>query len=540
MLTLPATYVSCGLIPTTLTLCFVAWIAAECSLHLADLIQSVPCRNGKVVLREQDGGQTNEEEEDREISKDEEYDERDAGMLLQDRLRRAVTTNHDFCVHVEYSQTFGALAGPRAYWMSQFLFYGCVTCLNIGSIVYTAQVVDTVLGNWCQPYGTVGVLWRIDKENSGLQWIQWDAATKCSKDQLREGSCVPFSSSDTSVDGMHMIWSAGMFLTTLVFLPLSLLDLKENVSWQIAGFLILVATSLQFIFQFLTWPLNDNQDMTAEQAHHHYDRASLNQRSLSDILWGTDWEDMLGVVLFNFALVLVIPAWLYERNQDVSIPSVVYGSSALSTVLYIALGVTGSLAMPHVASNMLESLMSGGTGSGGRLSLQLCASVYAVAIIGLGIPLFSVLTRLNVLSACTSEWQANMLAVYVPFVLSWMLQGGSAITNLLNWGGMIFTGLVAFILPLVLALYVALDKRNEFAFNRSIDSDSDTVRSRYDPRTRIMKLIIGDDESSIIGNYYGGGGEWSRKIKSLRFLLAVTTLALIWAITGNTLSAWRR
>jgi len=38
-------------------------------------------------------------------------------------------------------------------------------------------------------------------------------------------------------------------------------------------------------------------------------------------LWGTDWSDMFGVILFNFAAVIVVPAWLYERKPDVCVHS---------------------------------------------------------------------------------------------------------------------------------------------------------------------------------------------------------------------------
>ena len=48
---------------------------------------------------------------------------------------------------------------------------------------------------------------------------------------------------------------------------------------------------------------------------------------------------------------------------------------------------------------------------------------------------------------------ANCLAVYLPFTMSWLFYSGDAITQLLSWGGMLFTTLVAFILPLLIALH---------------------------------------------------------------------------------------
>ena len=37
-------------------------------------------------------------------------------------------------------------------------------------------------------------------------------------------------------------------------------------------------------------------------------------------LWGYDWSDLFGVVLFNFSLVVAVPAWLYEREKHVNVP----------------------------------------------------------------------------------------------------------------------------------------------------------------------------------------------------------------------------
>lgn len=193
--------------------------------------------------------------------------------------------------------------------------------------------------------------------------------------------------------------------------------------------LVLFIVSLQFIIQFVT--------------------TGLQPSNLT--WWGDDWNDLLGVIIFNFALVIAIPAWLYEREPHVDVPTVINYSSFIAVVLYMLIGLLGAMAMPNVADNMLESMMSGAFGT----MLSLGASLFAFAIVGLGIPLFSVLTRLNLTgSGLCSLRTGNMLAVYGPFAAAWMLYDGQAITKLLSWGGIIFTSLVAFILPLILSIYV--------------------------------------------------------------------------------------
>jgi Tryptophan/tyrosine permease family len=389
MLNLPATYVRSGIIPTTTTLIFVCLLSSRCSLHMANTISKVP-------------------------------------------------NNIEFQQEVEYSDVFRHFLGSQWYITTQIIFLCCITCLNISSIVDTSQVVDTFIGNWI-PGGTVALqlfshstqqqyepdaaefiektfFWHI------VQFARWDRS-ECTTDEVEQGLCLPFAGCD------GILLTLGTLITTLLFLPLALLDLKENAWWQVAGLLILLIVSLQFLVQFA---------MTG-----------LKPSNLT--WWGDDWNDLLGVIIFNFALVIAIPAWLYEREPHVDVPLVINYSSFVVVILYMLIGLLGAMAIPHVADNMLESMMSGAFGT----MLSLGASLFAFAIVGLGIPLFSVLTRLNLTgSGLCSLRTGNMLAVYGPFAAAWMLYDGQAITKLLSWGGIIFTSLVAFILPLILSIYV--------------------------------------------------------------------------------------
>jgi hypothetical protein len=46
------------------------------------------------------------------------------------------------------------------------------------------------------------------------------------------------------------------------------------------------------------------------------------------------------------------------------------------------------------------------------------------------------------------------LVVYLPWGLGWLFYQGAAINELLDWGGILFTGAIAFLLPLYLAVRV--------------------------------------------------------------------------------------
>jgi hypothetical protein len=116
--------------------------------------------------------------------------------------------------------------------------------------------------------------------------------------------------------------------------------------------------------------------------------------------------------------------------------------------------------------------------------MQLGSSLFAFMIIGLGIPLFSVLTRMNLTgSGLCSHGTGNALAVYLPFSISWLLYQGEAVTELLSWGGTLFTSIVAFILPLLLALHTVM----EFDMEGSIEVYYGYFTSK---RSQIWALVL--------------------------------------------------
>jgi amino acid permease len=368
ILQLPYQYQQSGIIPTTLCLICVAVLSAFCSLHMANTVSQVP-------------------------------------------------NNKKFTQRIEFSDPFRIFWSERAYKVTQILFFLTTVCLNIAAIVDTAETVDSFLGfHW----KTIAV--SLDS-STGEHFQEWFHNGPCTRRQVKLNECDPFN--DLEVTGNFLL-TAGYVLTTIVFLPLCLADLKENTLWQIFGFGLLVSLSAYFCFDL-------------SQYHLTLEHVSV---------WGHQWSDMMGVILFNFSLVLAIPAWLNEKKDTVSVRHTIVVSTAISTALYVSVGIIGALAIPHVNVNMLSPMLSGAFGSG----IQVAASLFAFFIIGLDIPLFSVLARYNLThSGMCSKRTANLLVVWIPWSISWVFYTGNDIGALLDWGGVLLTSAVAFLLPLYLA-----------------------------------------------------------------------------------------
>jgi amino acid permease len=328
--------------------------------------------------------------------------------------------NADFSKCVEFSDPFRTFWSARAYQVTQLLFLGTCLVLNTAAMVDTAHVVDSVLGIH------LGGTYAIDHHG---QIQHWSHPTPCTRSQVKLGQCEPYNNHPHGV-----ILTLGYVVTAAVFMPICFMELKENALWQIGGLVLLVSLCVYFCGVF-----------SLAAVHQHHD--ALYHVSL----WGHSYDEMLGVVLFNFALVLAIPAWLHEKQSHVNVHTVVGGSTALATVLYIGVGVTAAMAIPHCNVNMIEPMIGGAFGE----KMAFAGSLFSFFIIGLDIPLFSVLTRYNLTHSgmCTPR-MANIVVVWLPWSLSWILYQGDAVGQLLDWGGTLLTSAIAFLLPLCLALRI--------------------------------------------------------------------------------------
>lgn len=412
VLQLPFQYQQSGFVATTLGLCGVAVLSVACSLYICRVVEAIPA-SAKI-----------------------------------DRP-------------VELSSVVGYFWNRRAYLATQWLFFACTFCLNVAAMIDTAQVVDTAIG--VSGLATYGF-------SPSWGWLSW-SHPRCSRKQVKLGHCDPFVYQD-GTDSSGPILTLGYLITAAVFCPLCLMDLKENTAWQIGGCFLLLTLCGYFCFAFLTMNAamvanaqqptitSFNQSILKEEEHYNATVDELHfHRSLSGSMshksnlgwWGNEYRDLLGVILFNFALVLALPAWLHTKKSNVKVSTIVYGSTLVSTLLYIGVGTVVAVSIPQANVNMLAPMVSGAFGSG----IQAASSLFCFFIIGLDIPLFCVLTRYNLSKLLPNQtWLINALVVYIPWGMSWLFYQGDAIATLLDWGGVLLTSAIAFLLPLYLAYRV--------------------------------------------------------------------------------------
>eukprot|EP01083_Nonionella_stella_P293581 998466_1 len=128
-----------------------------------------------------------------------------------------VPGNAHFHKEIEYSEAFRFFWGQKAFVLTQIAFFFCITCLNVASIIDTAQVVDQILSKFQD--GAMAFEW---KNHGGWEMIRW-AADSCSEERIKNGQCIPF---DADADNASWMLTTGYILAGVLFVPMSLKDLK--------------------------------------------------------------------------------------------------------------------------------------------------------------------------------------------------------------------------------------------------------------------------------------------------------------------------
>jgi hypothetical protein len=350
-----------------------------------------------------------------------------SATTLADTVAR-IPRNRDFRRRVEFSDIFEHYIGRRTATLTQAVVFLNLLSQNLAAIVATAQMFDSFAGSF---WPGASVALRLSP--APVAWVHWDAASHChpskslkSETYKSEGAsalCVPFASEGQEA----LLISAGYVACLALFAPLGLLTLEENMLQQNFSFVALLLLVTQFAFAFCS--------------------TGLRAGSLPWI--GEHWIDTVGVVIFNFAFCVTVPSWLNEKAPGVSVNCVFWTSTVLSTLLYTSVGVLGALAFADVPENILSLLVSEQVG----LTTRLCGIFFGVLIIGLGVPIFCVIMRYNLVNGgfCSEPW-AHVWSSVLPWCIAWTLYQGSVTLTLLDYSGLVLNGFIDFVAPGVVTL----------------------------------------------------------------------------------------
>ena len=343
------------------------------------------------------------------------------GTFLTEAIQQ-IPGNREFRRNLDFAQAFRIVAGEQWYHPVQILVI--VSCLSqiFAAIVETSQALDSFLASF-----VIGKTYALQFSTmSIIEWSSYDCSEAShAKHVTDEGVdldlCTPFADADFG------IVTLGYVLMTVFFMPLGLGDLKETMIVQMVAFLAFFVFLYQFEWEF---------------AHKGYN-------FVDTVPWvGDDYSSLAGVVLFNYAYPITVPSWLSEKKTNVPVNSLIWGTSALSTVIYIIFGLTAAFAFSDPGTDTLIVLAS----SQVTPTTRIMAAFFGVCIIGCGAPVFCVIVHNQLASdAFFSPSGSMFIGCIMPYLVSMWMYQGDLLMSILNWTGLVVNGTVASILPLVLA-----------------------------------------------------------------------------------------
>lgn len=192
------------------------------------------------------------------------------GTMLSEVIA-LIPKNSDYSLGIEYSSAFDIIIGANAYYLAETFFLSACMVQALTGLVETAQSLDSFLASYLLGHTYALQLYP------EIMFVDW-APNHC---KHPEGFCDPFH------DAGPLIISLGFLIVTLLFFPLGRGHLQETMVVQFISFACLLLFMSEFSIEFVSKGL-----------------------PYSVPWFGSQYSDLIGVILFNYAFVITVPAWL--------------------------------------------------------------------------------------------------------------------------------------------------------------------------------------------------------------------------------------
>ena len=328
--------------------------------------------------------------------------------------------NHRFTNRMEYCDVIAHYLGGRGvgsvrvwYCAAQLLYNICLTCLNVGSIIVTAQTVDQIILFFFGSSYALEVYPTVD-------WIRETQA------RLDNSTALPFAT-DPQGHVNPFVLSLGYAVSLVGIMPMGFMTLEDNIIFQFVAFAAFAVIMCLFLGVFTT---------------------QLDPTRLPAV--GGNVPQSIGVSMFCYSYAIAIPSWVNEKRKDVSINRTIWWSAFPSTLLKIGFGILGALAYDAMGDNALLTVVENAGSNAWGDFVKLADFLFSLFVIGFGVPLFHIFVRYNLRNGnLCSKWTANFWGVIFPWLISWALYTGDLYQDFLNYSSLGFNAFACFLLPML-------------------------------------------------------------------------------------------
>ncbi|ORY36698.1 hypothetical protein BCR33DRAFT_721915 [Rhizoclosmatium globosum] len=334
--------------------------------------------------------------------------------LFMVEAMQAIPGNRYFQGHVEFGTLINFYFGSTAHMIGQFSLYGALEVIAVGSIIQSSQTMDNLL---IDIFGrTCGVSMGITSGSNAtaLSWFCVDS---------HGDSISPFGNE-------YMILTQGLLIVAIVIIPQCIVPLSEVLWIQVICFGVTLCVFLEWIVASCVNGL-----------HMEYVPVMHGQVS--------GYAGLVGTVMLNYAFVQTVPSWVNVRRPDVNIQQSIWISSFAGFVCYILTGLLPALAylIPE-GSNLIAVL----TTNGGMVN-KVFGYLFSLMVLMMSVPVLLIVAKLNLDQ--NFEMQSGVstfLAQVVPWILCIPFLTGTYLTEINNWGSLVFVSVANFVVPLLIYL----------------------------------------------------------------------------------------
>jgi len=326
------------------------------------------------------------------------------GLLLLSAMQK-MPDNENFQRRVEFADILKFYMHPAGYALAMLCYFAYLIVTLMSYIIQTAQVLDYLI------LDIFGCAYGIEL---------WPRVGGICGTQLNANS--PF--------GESLVFSISFVLLAIVCVPLAWKNLDDNVALQwvaIIGLCVLAVIWLVFLLGQPSFP----QPLPAIRAS------------------PSGWQQLFSVMLFNFALMSALPSWANEKRPEVSVGWSLGLSMSYVAVLYSIIGIVGSLSFGESLQGNLFSMLN----ASGSVLNRLSVTAYPILQNLTSIPVFSIFIKYNLMQL---GWLQRNSATIVAFVLPWAFSipfyRGHGFEAISNVGGLAFSSVVNFLVPVVLGV----------------------------------------------------------------------------------------
>ena len=273
---------------------------------------------------------------------------------------------------------------------------------NISSIVVSAQTMDSTIIKMA--HKTCGLVMYEPSPAPGSP--SWPWAFSCISDT--DGTVSPAD----SPFGDRYVVSLGYLVIMAVTIPLGLINLDENMIVQEGGFVLLCLCVVAWGIQFMYGGL---------------------QPSRMPAVVSSGFGPVLSTVVFNFGFITTVPSWLNEKAPGVGVATSTWVSIALSTAMFMVLGLLGGLGMDYPNGEDLLAAINDPSQPRILLISQIATYIFPIAALVSGIPVFAIIIRYNLVREGVPKLLANLFAVILPWAVAVFFYAGNLLTQIITW-----------------------------------------------------------------------------------------------------------